>query len=84
MRTFLDKASRIAVAVVVALALGVGVYEAAPRITSNCPFSPPDNLGACVDTADCQQKCDVEWGRGNSEGICAPFGEEMCCACWAI
>jgi hypothetical protein len=84
MRTFLDKASRIAVAVVVALALGVGVYEAASRTTSNCPFSPPDNLGACVDRDDCQRMCDAEWGHNNSVGICAQFGEELCCACWAI
>jgi hypothetical protein len=84
MRTLFDRASRISVAVLVAVALAVGVFEAAPRTASNCPFSPPDNLGACVDTADCQRMCDVEWGPAASEGICAQFGEELCCACWAI
>jgi hypothetical protein len=84
MRTFFDKAPRIAVALLVILALGTGIYEAAPRATSNCPFSPPDNLGACVDGEDCQEMCNREWGVGNSEGICAAHGGEMCCACWAF
>jgi hypothetical protein len=84
MGRFLDKGSRVVVALVVAFALGVGVYEAAPRAASNCPFSPPDNLGACVDRQDCQDMCDKEWGAGNSEAICAPHGGEMCCDCWAF
>jgi hypothetical protein len=84
MRTMFDRASRIVVAFAVVLALGAGAYEVASTTNSNCPYSPPDNLGVCIDTDDCQRKCNDEWGQGNSEGICAPHGGEMCCACWAI
>lgn len=64
----------------VAGALAIGAQAAFARpVAMVCPNNGSTLLGSCVDTPDCQHKCDLVWGAGNSTGICS--GTPGCCRC---
>ncbi len=64
----------------VATALAVGAQSAfAESVTAVCPDNGSGLLGSCINTPDCQAKCDAVHGDGNSTGICS--GTPGCCRC---
>ncbi len=64
--------------VVVALVLGARTALARP-VTMDCTNNGTTFLGSCADNADCQHKCDLVWGQGNSIGRCTDT--PGCCHC---
>lgn len=64
----------------VAAALAVGARTAFARsVSAACLDNGTSFLGSCADTAECQAKCDVVHGIGNSIGRCS--GTPGCCRC---
>jgi hypothetical protein len=64
----------------VGAALLVGTKSAfAQSAAMDCPNNGSSLLGSCLDTPDCQQKCDQVHGAGQSTGICS--GAPGCCRC---
>lgn len=67
-----------ALGVFVAAALFIGTRSAfAQSAAMNCPNNGTSTLGSCVDTTDCQNKCNAVHGMGGSVGACSGG----CCRC---
>jgi hypothetical protein len=79
MRPMLGKATGLFTAAVVAVALVVGSFEAAPA-ENWCEAWPPNILGYCIDVEECQQMCMAVWGDQPIEAFCT----DNCCACIGI
>jgi hypothetical protein len=64
----------------VGAALFIGTQSAfAKSVALDCVNNGSSLLGSCLDTPDCQQKCDQVHGAGQSTGICS--GTPGCCRC---
>lgn len=80
MSKWLKVVSASAFGLMVGAALLIGAQSAfAQSAAMDCPNNGTSFLGACLDTPDCQEKCDAVHGVGNSEGICSD--EPGCCRC---
>ena len=70
---------RVAYALGILGVLGFGAVTAMGSARSACPLPPdPPMMGTCTSPMECQDLCDLEYGKGNATGVCR---EDQCCIC---
>ena len=77
MRRVMGSFTRSVFALAIAMALGFGGYQGfATAGARYCEFDPPV-MGPCQDHPECQEMCDVYYGKDLYDGVCS----NNCCVC---